>query len=398
VPVFAQDNGLITLDDATPAIDVVVALPPDATGALRLTLVDAAVTLTDEMNNTVFYATDDRLHGLELNIAPNSGSHTLTVQRLPYAATASVGIEAVDNIAVNGMAVQTTEEAITLGQSVNLGFTPTQPGDTVPVSITGETQGVVTAVFPEMNATTQVVDADGIVVMASYNGHVDGFNAVLDSGDYELTILTNGTETEQMAVVRAVPVEETTFLVAQASTETVSNEEVVQSAGCEAQVVVNSVNFRSGPGMGYSIIDYGFYNEQYPVGGRNSTNDWVVISTGENSSAWVAASTLSFGGSCNGLAVHDVPYRAAPVAPVIVATAQPVAPVIVQPSEPEIIYQYVDEPASNNNSSSSSSSNNSSGSNNNTSYDDDDHGGDDDDHGGDDDDDGGDRGGDDDDD
>ena len=84
LPALAQDNtNLITLNDATPAIDVVITLPPDTTGTVSLTIAQAAITLTDSANVVVFHAADARLHAVELNIAPNSGSHTLTVERLP---------------------------------------------------------------------------------------------------------------------------------------------------------------------------------------------------------------------------------------------------------------------------------------------------------------------------
>ncbi|HEX2905792.1 MAG TPA: hypothetical protein VHO69_02950, partial [Phototrophicaceae bacterium] len=89
LPAFAQDNAnLITLNDATPAIDVVITLPPDTTGTIALDFSGAAVRLTDANKNVVFKAADSRLHGLELNIAPNSNAHTLTVERLPGLAEA----------------------------------------------------------------------------------------------------------------------------------------------------------------------------------------------------------------------------------------------------------------------------------------------------------------------
>ena len=84
LPALAQaDANLITLNDASPAIDVVITLPADSTGTVALEFSGAAVRLTDATNAVVFSAADARLHALELNIAPNNGSHTLTVERLP---------------------------------------------------------------------------------------------------------------------------------------------------------------------------------------------------------------------------------------------------------------------------------------------------------------------------
>ena len=49
VPSLAQSQAdLITLNDATPSIDVAISLPPDATGAISLNLSNAAVTIKNE--------------------------------------------------------------------------------------------------------------------------------------------------------------------------------------------------------------------------------------------------------------------------------------------------------------------------------------------------------------
>src|SRR5574339_274245 len=103
LPALAQDNtNLITLNDATPAIDVVITLAPDTTGTVSLAIAQAAITLTDSANAVVFHAADARLHGVDINIAPNSGSHTLTVERLPGITEASVSVASMPELTING--------------------------------------------------------------------------------------------------------------------------------------------------------------------------------------------------------------------------------------------------------------------------------------------------------
>jgi uncharacterized protein YraI len=91
---------------------------------------------------------------------------------------------------------------------------------------------------------------------------------------------------------------------------------------CTASVIVSSVNLRSGPGTGYSIIGYGYRDEAFPVGGTNPEHNWVVIAT-DSGSAWVSDGVARLNGACDGLTVFNVPFRDAQPAPVIVVTPDP---------------------------------------------------------------------------
>ncbi|MGQ9904932.1 MAG: hypothetical protein ACUVRU_11575 [Anaerolineae bacterium] len=155
VPVLAQqDNAnLITLNDATPAIDVVITLPPDSSGAVALDFALAAVTLKDANNTVVFSAADERLHGLELNIAPNSGAHTLTVERLPGAPVAYVDVVALPEMTMRGDAALVDDARLTLNQETALRLDANRPGGVVAVTIPDQTIGVITATFPGASAT-----------------------------------------------------------------------------------------------------------------------------------------------------------------------------------------------------------------------------------------------------
>lgn len=323
LPALAQDNpNLITLNDATPAIDVVITLPPDTTGTVSLAIAQAAITLTDSANAVVFHTADARLHGVDINIAPNSGSHTLTVERLPGIPEASVSVASLPELNINGTVEHVEGVAVTLNQEISLSLDTSIPGGTADVSIPDGTTGVITATFPGSNATTQLVDSQGIVVAQSAGGHVDGVSFVLDAGHYEFTVLGSGLTNMVVAGVRVVSAEDANvaILEAPASAENVATD--TTGAVCTAVVTRSSVNLRSGPGTGYSVLGYGYYNENYVVGGRNPENNWIVVST-EGGSAWMALTGVNLQGACDTLTVFNIPLRDAPVAPIIITTPQP---------------------------------------------------------------------------
>jgi uncharacterized protein YraI len=321
LPALAQDSEIITLNDTTPAIDVVISLPRDTTGTIALNLNSASVSLTDETNALVFSAADSRLHQLELNIAPNTGTHTLTVQRLPGVTEAYVSIISLPELPIPGSAALVQTDQLSFNQEVSLPLDVANPGDSVAVIIPGDTTGMISATFPGTNATTQLVDTQGTVIAASYNGHVDGMNVVLDGGLYDFTVLANNLADNVVIGVRAIPVEESGYVPLEAP---VSDNTTASSSGtdCIATVVVSSANLRSGPGTGYSVIDYGYRDENFPVGGVNPEHNWVVIGT-ESGSAWVSDGVARLDGTCDGLTVFNIPLRDAQPAPVIVVTPDP---------------------------------------------------------------------------
>jgi SH3-like domain-containing protein len=106
----------------------------------------------------------------------------------------------------------------------------------------------------------------------------------------------------------------------------------VNSASCAITIDLASVNLRSGPGTGYSVLNYGFRNDQYPVGGTNSDGSWVVIGTPDGASAWMSGSVGSLSGECQNLTVYDIPYRNAPAPQVVVQQSQPSVVVVSAPS------------------------------------------------------------------
>ncbi len=324
LPTMAQTpNDLITLNDAAPAIDVVITLPQDTTGTIALDFSGAAVTLSDAAGSPVFTAADARLHGLQLNIAPNSGSHTLHIERLLGVTDASVRVLSLPELTQSGLTQVVTQTALQLNQEVALPMSADRPGNTVTVNIPAATTGVITATFPGVTALTQLVDNSGLVLAQSSGGHVDGLNFVVDSGDYQFTLLGNNLTAPAMAGVRAVSAAEAGFSVLEAPASSATVADTTSAAGtCSATVSATSVNLRSGPGTGYTVLGYGYRGQVLTVGGQNPETSWVVVGT-DFGSAWVSRNFLQMQGECAQLTVFNIPLKdAAPAQIVYSAPAQ----------------------------------------------------------------------------
>jgi uncharacterized protein YraI len=317
LPTLAQsDANLITLNDASPAIDVVITLPADTTGTVALDFSGAMVRLTDATGAVVFSAADERLHALELNIAPNSGSHTLTVERLPGITEAVVRVSSLPELTQYGSVELVSGLAVMSNQEVTLPLTPDHPGDSVSVTVAGESAGMLTATFPGAGATTQLVDAAGVLVVESIGGHVDGISLLVDPGTYQFTLVSSGLSAEAAAGVRLVSADAVGIvaLAAPASTQAV----VTANATCTAVVAVSSTNLRSGPGTGYTVIGYGYRDQVFDVGGRNTEDNWVLVALGGGASAWVSRSTVQTQGACATLTAFNIPLRDAQPAPLVI--------------------------------------------------------------------------------
>lgn len=317
LPVLAQsDVNLIALNDASPVISVVITLPADTTGTVALEFNGIAVRLTDATDAVVFSAADARLHALELNIAPNSGSHTLTVERLPGITEAVVRVSSLPELTLYGTTELVSDLAVVSNQEVSLPLTPDHPGDSVSVTVAGDSAGMITATFPGAGAATQLVDAAGALVVESVGGHVDGISLLVDPGTYQFTLVSSGLSAEATAGVRLVSADAIGIVALAAP---VSTQEVgAESTACTAVVTVSSTNFRSGPGTGYTVVGYGYRDQVFEVGGRNAEDNWVLIASGAGTSAWAARSSIQTEGACASLATFNVPLRDAQPAPLVI--------------------------------------------------------------------------------
>lgn len=317
LPALAQsDVNLIALNDASPVISVVITLPADTTGTVALEFNGTAVRLTDATDAVVFSAADARLHALELNIAPNSGSHTLTVERLPGITEAVVRVSSLPELTLYGTTELVSDLAVVSNQEVSLPLTPDHPSDSVSVTVAGDSAGMITATFPGAGAATQLVDAAGALVVESVGGHVDGISLLVDPGTYQFTLVSSGLSAEATAGVRLVSADAIGIVALAAP---VSTQEVgAESTACTAVVTVSSTNFRSGPGTGYTVVGYGYRDQVFEVGGRNAEDNWVLIASGAGASAWAARSSVQTEGACASLATFNVPLRDAQPAPLVI--------------------------------------------------------------------------------
>ncbi len=365
----AQPNDVILLDDATPSITANVSLPQDATGVVSLNLNNASVIITDSTGKTVFQVADGRVHTIELSIVPNSGAQTIKVERLPGVMQAAVTITALPELTSTGTAQFVDTTSLTTNQEHALKLDAAKPGGTVQFNIPTNSTGIVTSTYFGANVTSQLVDNNGSVVATSFGGAIDGLNLVLDSGDYGMTLVGNNLANTITAGVQVMPAAAANLTALQlpAATEapvvvsaaTALPPETVAVA-CNATVAGTSVNLRSGPGTGYNVLGYGYQNETYPVGGTNPQQNWVVVGL-PSGSAWVSKSLVNIDGSCDNLAVFNIPLRNAPQA--------------------EIVFQSSDNSGSQSNNNSFSGNSGSSGGGEHEDHDDDhgeDHGGDDD--------------------
>ncbi len=317
------DPNVITLNDTTPGIDVVITMPPDTTGAVALELSGASVTVTDNAGNVVFLMNDARVHGLELHFAPNAAPHTLSVERLAGITEGYVKVTSQNDLTMDTGLVLIDGEMIAPGQELDTFLDGTNPNSVVSVSLPADgNASTVTASFPGAPVTAQLVDGEGVAVVTVYAGSIDGMRLSMDGGDYQLTMLNTNSNQHTMAAVTVVPADPSSLPVAVATTATTDTTTTVaqqvpaqttgQSTGsveaCTLTIDVSSANLRSGPGTGYSVLDYGFRNEAYPVGGTNTEQNWLLIGL-PNGSAWLDRSLGTLNGSCDSLTIFNIPLR-----------------------------------------------------------------------------------------
>ena len=124
---------------------------------------------------------------------------------------------------------------------------------------------------------------------------IDGFNLILDGGRYDLNMQADQLSQDMTAGVSVTPTNGLNLLPAPQTQSLVSNL-------CTATIAATSVNLRSGPGTGYSVLDFGFQGDQFTVGGVNPESNWIVIGT-NSGSAWVTRDGAQLNGDCTSLNV-----------------------------------------------------------------------------------------------
>ncbi len=324
----------IVLNDATPGVDVVVSPAPGTTGVVSLEVYDAVVTVTDAAGNVVFQTFDPRVHEIELRLAPDGGPYTFSAERLPGVTEAYLTVTSQTELTPLGetLLVSSPDQPLSTRQSADLPLTASTPAQMTRVEIPQDSEGTIRATFPGAPVTAQVVDAEGRVIAQLNGSSFDGMSLVVEGGTYDFTLLNNDPNIETLAnvqVLPALPSELVSTLPELTATQDASAPSPVsaQTGGvsgatsgatastigqCTFTVNLASVNLRSGPGTGYSVLDYGFRGEQYVVGGINPESTWTVIGLPDGSSAWVARNVGTLSGNCQNLPVYNIPTRDAP--------------------------------------------------------------------------------------
>ena len=306
----------------TPGIDVVVSTPPDTTGAIALQLSGASVTVTDGTGTAVFQVADARVHGLELHFAPGSQTHTITIERLSGVSEAYVtAISKLDLTPISGMQIISTGP-ITTGQEMDTPLTATMPGLTLPLSIPNSSpNGIILASFPGAPVAAQMIDSNGVSLATLSAGQIDGLSLTLDSGDYELTLLNTNTNINTLAAVSVSPAIQPflppAMMTEPAAVATQVDTSAPSAPNCTVQISESSINLRSGPGTGYSVLSYGFRGDVLTVGGTNSEDSWLLVGNAQGS-AWMDKTLGSLDGVCDNLPIYNIPYREASAPSIII--------------------------------------------------------------------------------
>lgn len=333
-PTFAQgQSDVIALNDATPAVDVVITPSPGTSGAVALEMAQVALRVTDAGGNTIFEMADPRAHALELRLAPDTGPYTLTAERLPGVAEAYIRVIPQADLTYLGMPTLVSEAQgpLTTRQEVDLPLSAEAPGQILPVSIPAES-GTITATFPGAPVTAQVADSAGTIIAMLKDGAFDGLSVTLDGGEYQVLLFNTDPQRQTVAniqVMPPLPTELDTLVLASTNSTGQGQTMVTSDAACTLTINVSSVNLRSGPGTGYSVLEYGFRGEEFLVGGVNPGGTWLLIGT-DTGSAWVSGNLGILQGSCTDLPVYNIPYREAPQPAVVVQQANPV--IVQQPA------------------------------------------------------------------
>ncbi len=320
----AQENAPIRLDDTSPAIDVMINLPANTSGVISLALSGAGVSLRDATQTVVFSEYDPRVRALELRIAPNSGMHTLTVERLNGIREGQVVIRALDDLSSLAFPVEFVESStLMLNQERALQLSPAAPGANLAFSTPANMPFTLTANFAGVQAAGQVTDSQNAII-ASWSRGLDGVSFVLDGGAYQMALVGNQVMQEVIAGVRLTPHDaavhpllDAPSSALQAASQPSPNANALGMA-CTATIQASSVNLRSGPGTGYSILAYAYRNQPFYVGGMNRDGSWLVIADQSGISAWINRALVAMQGDCQNLQVFDIPYREAQPAQIVI--------------------------------------------------------------------------------
>lgn len=309
MPTVAQANPVITLDAATPAVDIVVTPSNGASGVIYVEMDGVRLSIRNSSNVEVLSLIDNRVAAVAIQLAEGAKPHTLHLERLPGVQTGRAQI--VPQTALPAVAVASTGAPVTSLAAPSAGKVAVTPASTIPV-VVNDQANMVTLQFPPQVATMQLVDGAGTVVLTSQVGQeVSGLSLRLAAGQYTLN-LANQDLTAKSEVVVALSTGPAMMLPAAAATPEPSPTAQAQSGGnvaaCMATITSESVNVRSGPGTAYSVLGFTTQGNVLPVGGVNREGGWLLVQSGAGA-GWISSTVADLSGNCQGLTVYDIPVR-----------------------------------------------------------------------------------------
>lgn len=314
-PTIAQGNPVITLDAATPAVDIVVTPTNGASGVVYIELDGAHLSVRNSANVVTLSLADSRVAAVAIQLAEGAKPQTLHLERLPGLTTARAQIVAQTTLpAVN---VTSTDAPITALGAPASGKVAVTPASSIPINVNDQAN-MVTLQFPPQEATMQLTDGGGALVLTSQVGQeISGLSLRLAVGQYVMN-LANRDLSAKSEVVVALSSGPALMLPAATPTQQPTAISPTQSAGdtaaCVATITVTSVNVRSGPGTAYSILGYTTLGSILPVGGLNREGGWLLVQS-QAGAGWISNTVAEVSGNCKNLPVYDIPVRNANVQP-----------------------------------------------------------------------------------
>src|SRR5512133_663784 len=183
----ADTSQPIILNDSTPSVDIVITPTDGAQGVIYLQLDGVHVQLLDSAKNEILSMIDKRVQGLAIQIAQGSASGTLHLERLPGASTAQALVSAQAAMPIVSLAVppspnsvntvnaSNNADPVSKVNSANTGMildgpsaikVIAAPASTVSFTTT-TTADMLSAPLPTQEATVQLVDTAGTVILTS---------------------------------------------------------------------------------------------------------------------------------------------------------------------------------------------------------------------------------------
>jgi hypothetical protein len=305
----AQDNAVITLDDQTPSVDVVITPTNGAPGVVYAELDGAQLHLLDSAGAETLGLIDKRITAIGIQVAQGATPHTLRLERLPGVSVARVMLT--PQTTLPEVSVVSVNQPVKVLDAPIAARIELAPAVSLPVTV-NEQNNMITLQFTDQQVTAQITDAGGMVMLTGNGGSsISGLTVRLDVGAYGLTMSNRDLTTKSAVLVSLSNAPALTMSAAMLATPTetpAAEAQPVTVGVCTATVNVRSVNVRSGPGTAYSVLGYAAQNSVLPVGGIAREGGWLLVQT-DIGAGWISDTTATLAGSCDSLTTYDIAVR-----------------------------------------------------------------------------------------